>query len=156
MDFCLNDLQLLLQENDAWQLSSTGKQVRRLANRRWVLFPPTFWHLVVVSTVPPSSVSPLICMYTHKNVHHTVQEKYVLNKARTLVADGIHQVHFTIGGNSSGFAGNRRKEINCSNLSTSCLNLFCEILNQTYCIYSHVIAVHTRVYSIKVQCYFIK
>lgn len=59
---------------------------------------------------------------------YTVQEKYLLNKARTLVAEGIHQVHFTIGGNSSGFAGNRRKEINCNILSTSCLNLLCAIL----------------------------
>lgn len=48
----------------------------------------------------------------------------VLSKARTLAADGIHQVHFVRGGNSSGFAGNSRKETNCSNLSTSCLNFF--------------------------------
>lgn len=104
------------------------------------------------------SLSPHMYIYTHKCTPHSSRkiEKYLLNKARTLVADGIHQVHFTIGGNSSGFAGNRRKEINCSNLSTSCLNLFCEILNQTYCIYSHVIAVHARVCSIKCQCYLIK
>lgn len=70
-------------------------------------------------------------MYAYKHTYaYTVQEKYLLNKARTFVADGIHQVHFTIGGNSSGFAGNSRKEINCSNLSTTCLNLFCEILKQ--------------------------
>lgn len=112
--------------------------------------------------------SPPLHVYNrHMNVHmyiyihthtyaYTVQEKYLLNKARTLVADGIHQVHFTIGGNSSGFAGKRRKEINCSNLSTSCLNLLCEILKQTCCSYSHVITVHTRVYIIRFQCYFLK
>jgi len=104
---------------------------------------------------PPSHV------FTYTNVHiytHThryiVQEKYLLNKAKTLVADGIHQVHFTIGGNSSGFAGNRRKEINCSNLSTNSLNLLCEILKQTGCSYSHVITVYTRVYTVRFQCDF--
>lgn len=96
-------------------------------------------------------------IYIHAHIYaYTVQEKYLLNKARTLVADGIHQVHFTIGGKSSGFAGNRRKEINCSNLSTSCLNLLCEILNQTCCSYSHVIVVHTRVCIIRFQCYYLK
>jgi len=73
-----------------------------------------------------------------------------------LVADGIHQVHFTIGGNSSGFAGNRRKEINCSNLSTICLNLLCEILKQTYCNYFHVITVHNEAHIIRFQCYVLK
>lgn len=86
-------------------------------------------------------------MHTHT---YTAQEKYLLNKDRTLVADGIHQVHFTIGGNSSGFAGNRRKEINCSNLSTNCLNLLCVILKQTCCSYSHATTVYKRVYIISI------
>lgn len=104
---------------------------------------------------------PLICIYIQRNVHiyphtdaYTVQEKYLLNKAKTLAADGIHQVHFTIGGNFSGFAGNKRKEINCSNLSTSCLNLFCEILKQMCCSYSHVVTVRTRAFIIRFQFYF--
>lgn len=53
-----------------------------------------------------------------------IEEQNLLSKASTLDADGIHQEHFVSGGNSSGFAGNSRKEINCSNLSTNCLNLF--------------------------------
>lgn len=53
-----------------------------------------------------------------------MNNKNLLSKANTLDADGIHQEHFVTGGNSSGLAGNRRKEINCSSLSTNCLNLF--------------------------------
>ena len=38
--------------------------------------------------------------------------RYSLNIASTLVADGIHQVHFTGGGRSEGFGGKRRTEMN--------------------------------------------
>lgn len=93
--------------------------------------------------------------YTIYTYMHT-QGKNLLNNAKTLVADGIHQVHFIMGGNSSGFAGNRRKEINCSNLSTTCLNLCCEILKEISYSDSHVIAVQTEAYIIRFQYYLLK
>ena len=37
---------------------------------------------------------------------------HLLSNANTLVADGIHQVHFTGAGRSEGFGGNRRTEMN--------------------------------------------
>ena len=36
----------------------------------------------------------------------------LLSNANTLVADGIHQVHFTGAGRSEGFGGNKRTEMN--------------------------------------------
>ena len=47
----------------------------------------------------------------------TVCVTHVLNIANTLVADGIHQVHFTGAGRSEGFGGNRRIEINCKHIT---------------------------------------
>lgn len=55
-----------------------------------------------------------------------------LNRPSTLVAEGIHQAHLARGGRSSGSAGNRRVEMNCSRRSTSCLKRLGDSLTQTW------------------------